>query len=191
MAVKTEHQTTDDDTWFITFTCYNWISLFEITNSYDLVYNWLKLIDNQYVIKTIGFVIMPNHAHLLLQLPAGGNINLNKLIGNGKRFMTYALIDRLEESGRHDLLAKLSEGCSARERAKGQKHKGFEKSFDAKPVYNLDFLHQKLDHIHHNPVSGKWNLCCEFVEYLHSSAAFYELGQVHSFVEIADYRLYW
>jgi REP element-mobilizing transposase RayT len=191
MAIKTEHQTNDDDTWFITFTCYSWISLFEITHSYDLVYKWLKLIDDKHSIKTLGFVIMPNHAHILLQLPANSSINLNKLVGNGKRFMTYALVDRLEEIGRHDLLTVLGEACSARERAKGQKHRGFEKSFDAKPVYSLDFLHQKLDYIHHNPVSGKWRLCEEFVDYPHSSAAFYELERAHPLLEITDYRLCW
>jgi len=55
-------------TWFITFTYYNWIPLFEITESYNLVYDWLKLISNKYQIKTMAFVIVPNHVHLLLQM---------------------------------------------------------------------------------------------------------------------------
>jgi hypothetical protein len=42
MAIRTKHKITDS-TWFITFTCYNWLPLFEITQSYDLVYKWLKL----------------------------------------------------------------------------------------------------------------------------------------------------
>jgi hypothetical protein len=33
-----------DKTWFTTITCFKWIPLFEITNSYDLVYNWHNLI---------------------------------------------------------------------------------------------------------------------------------------------------
>ena len=185
-----QHQTTDDHTWFVTFTCYNWIHLFDITNSYDLVYQWLKLIDDQYAVKMLAFVIMPNHVHLLLQL-TNDKVDLNKLVGNGKRFMAYAIVQQLEETGSRDLLNKLSSGCSARELAKGQKHKIFEKSFDAKAVYSLDFLHQKLDYIHHNPVSGKWNLCKEFVDYAHSSAAFYELEHPHTLISITDYRLYW
>ena len=55
----------------------------------------------------------------------------------------------------------------------------------------MDFLYQKLDYIHHNPVSGKWNLCNEFTDYAHSSAAFYVLNRPHVFVEIADYRDSW
>jgi len=190
MAVKTQHDTIDNNTWFITFTNYGWIPLFEITSSYDLVYKWFKLIDDNHSIKTLAFVIMPNHTHLLLQL-SEDNIDLNKMVGNGKRFMAYEMVQRLEKMGRQDLLIKLSSACSDRERAKGQKHKAFEKSFDAKPVYSLDFLNQKLDYIHHNPVSGKWSLCDDFLDYEHSSAAFYELERPHPFVAIADYRLYW
>jgi len=66
--------------------------------------------------------------------------------------------------------------------------KAFEPSFDAKPVYSPGFLHQKLDYIHHNPVKGKWNLCDEYTNYPHSSAAYYIDGKLHEQVEIKDYR---
>ncbi|HWD87173.1 MAG TPA: transposase [Mucilaginibacter sp.] len=189
MAVRKQHAITDD-TWFITFTCHDWIPLFEITRSYDLVYNWLKLVDDKYAIKTTGFVIMPNHVHLLLRL-TNDKVDLNKIIGNGKRFMAYAIVQRLEAQQNHVLLDRLSAACSAKECAKGQKHKAFEPSFDAKVVFTIDFLHQKLDYIHHNPVQGKWNLCNEFTDYEHSSAAFYELGKPHTRIDVADYRSYW
>jgi len=189
MAVRTNHQITDN-TWFLTFTCYEWIPLFEITRSYDLIYNWLTLIDNKFKIKTLAFVIMPNHVHLLLYLP-DTKINLNSIIGNAKRFMAYSLVQRLTSQKHVTLLNKLNMACSEKEKAKGQKHKVFEPSFDAKVVYSIDFLHQKLDYIHHNPVSGKWNLCNEFVDYEHSSAAFYELERLNPNVCIIDYRELW
>jgi len=105
--------------------------------------------------------------------------------------MAYELVDRLRDRKEDALLQKLATACSEKEKAKGQKHKAFEPSFDAKPVYTNDFLYQKLDYIHHNPVMGKWNLCNEFTDYEHSSASFYELGKPHAFVSIADYRDYW
>jgi hypothetical protein len=40
-------------------------------------------------------------------------------------------------------------------------------------------------------VSGKWNLCSEFTDYIHSSAAFYELAAPNPFIAIIDYREYW
>ncbi len=43
---------------------------------------------------------------------------------------------------------------------------------------------QKLDYIHYNPVSGKWQLAKDFVEYEHSSASFYEAGIVKHFLPV-------
>ncbi len=189
MAIRTRHETTED-TWFVTFTCHNWLSLFELTNSYDLVYKWLKLIDGKYQIKTTGFVIMPNHVHLLLYL-GDLNVNLNNIMANAKRFMAYDLVKRLAEQQHTETSSILAEACTDKERAKGQQHKVFEPSFDAKPVFTLDFLYQKLDYAHHNPVTGKWRLCDDFTDYPHSSAAFYDLGTAHPFVEVYDYRNYW
>jgi REP element-mobilizing transposase RayT len=189
MATRTLHQSTDQ-TWFVTFTCYSWISLFEVASAYNMVYDWLNLISDKYNIKTLAFVIMPNHIHLLLEL-MDDTVNLNKVIGNGKRFMAYAIVQKLTEQQNNSLLFRLSSSCSEKEKAKGQRHKVFESSFDAKPIYSLEFLHQKLDYIHHNPVSGKWNLCDDFVDYAHSSAAYYELERPHPFISIKDYRDYW
>ena len=189
MVIRKIHQITDN-TWFITFTCYNWLPLFEITQSYDLVYNWLKLIDSKYQIKTLAFVIMPNHVHVLIYL-TNPEVNLNTLLSNGKRFMAYEFIKRLTANDKHEILNELSAACSEKEKAKGQNHKVFEPSFDAKEVFNLDFLYQKLDYIHNNPVQGKWNLANDFIDYPHSSASFYTEEKAHEFINISDYRIYW
>lgn len=185
MTVRTRHQI-NDSIWFITFTCYNWLPLFELTSSYDLVYNWLNLIKVKYGIHTCGFVIMPNHVHVLFCL-SNHDINLNTVLGNGKRFMAYEIIKRLQV-GNAGTLAQLANACTDKEKAKGQIHKVFEPSFDAKPVYTDVFLHQKLDYIHHNPVSGKWNLSVEYTDYSHSSAAFYKDALPHKEISITDYR---
>ena len=189
MAIRTRHEI-NEDTWFVTFTCHNWLPLFQVTDSYDVVYKWLKLINHKYGIKTIAFVIMPNHAHVLLYL-TDMKVNLNTMMANGKRFMAYDLVKRLTEQHQHDILNTLINACTGKEHKKGQRHKVFEPSFDAKPVYTFDFLYQKLDYIHHNPVTGKWQLCHEFTAYAHSSAAFYELGVPHPSIDIFDYRVNW
>jgi len=112
-------------------------------------------------------------------------------MANAKRFMAYSLVKRLNEQQHTNMLNILAAACTEKERTKGQLHKVFEPSFDAKPVFALDFLHQKMDYIHHNPGIGKWRLCEEFTDYPHSSAAFYETGISHPFVNIYDYRKNW
>lgn len=189
MSVKTNHNLAEP-CWFLTFTCYKWLPLFELTNSYDLVYNGLEFISKRPQVQTLAFVIMPNHVHLLLYLE-DITVDLNKMVSNGKRFMAYELIKRLNEQQRNDILLILRDGCSEIEKRKGQKHRAFEPSFDAKPVFNDKFLNQKLDYIHHNPVMGKWSLCSEFTDYPHSSAAFYLDDKPHGYLNIMDYRDYW
>ena len=68
-----------------------------------------------------------------------------------------------------------------------QRHKVFEESFDAKGISSEKFLFQKLNYIHHNPVSGRWNLVKDYTEYEHSSASFYETGKIKNY-EPFDFR---
>ena len=60
------------------------------------------------------------------------------------------------------------------EKKKGQRHKVFADSFDAKECYSNEFVYQKLEYIHKNPVSKKWQLVNDYTDYPFSSAAFYE-----------------
>ena len=156
------------------------MSLIEITNSYDIVYNWFNIL-KQDEIEVVAFVIMPNHLHCILYFPQA-NFDLNKIISNGKRFMAYEIINRLEKANQTGLLSQLSNAVTFNEQKKGQLHRVFENSFDAKAIFSDKFLLQKLNYIHHNPVSGKWNLVKDFTLYEHSSASFYEGGKAIHFV---------
>ena len=153
MAVKYKHSE-EFTTYFVTFTCYKWISLFEITNSYDIVYNWFNILKED-GIDIVGYVIMPNHVHTIIHFPSPG-YNLNKIIGNAKRFMAYEIVNRLENSTNHKLLEELKSNLTSREINKGQKHKIFKDSFDAKPIYADKFLFQKIDYIPARPVRRAW-----------------------------------
>jgi hypothetical protein len=64
MAVKTPIEFSEG-MYFIKFTCTHWLPLFEISNSYDSVYNWFDyLIAKGHNVK--GYVIMPHHLHSLI-----------------------------------------------------------------------------------------------------------------------------
>jgi putative transposase len=43
-------------------------------------------------------------------------------------------------------------------------------------LYSRPIISQKIDYVHNNPVSGKWNLAATPEEYRFSSAAFYQSG---------------
>lgn len=146
----------------------------EVIGSYDLVYKWFDYLYTKNI-RVAGYGIMPNHVHVMLYFPEM-SVTLNAVMANGKRFMAYEIVKRLIATGNSDLLQILISATTATEHCKGQMHKVFEKSFDAKQCVSSNFIYQKLDYSHHNPVSNRWALADNFINYIHSSAGFYEAG---------------
>ena len=97
MSVKTLHDL-PNELYFCTFTCCNWLPLFEVTNSYDEVYNWFQLAHEK-KFRTRAYVIMPYHVHFIM-ITTYKNSNLNTLMSNGKRFIAYEIVERLKNSNR-------------------------------------------------------------------------------------------
>ena len=184
MSVKFNH-TNKNAFYFVTCTCHDWLPLFEIAKGYELVYRWFHILRDQQI-EISAFVIMPNHFHIILFLPEL-EIRLSKVIGNGKRFIAYDLLKRLEILQQYEILNKLSDSLTTRDYKKNQRHKVFQESFDAKEIYTERFFYQKLNYIHYNPIRGCWNLCDDYIQYVHSSASFYEDGTVLLF-EPFDFR---
>ncbi len=179
MAIKLKHSDSFS-TYFITFTCSEWIPLIGITNTDDMVYKWWAVLKKDYEADVVAYVIMPNHLHVTLHFHKEG-FDLNKIVSNGKRFIAYEIIKRVEEKGNLKLLHQLKSLVSDRARRMGQLHKVFKASFDFKAIITQHFLLQKINYIHNNRVTGKWMLAKDFVEYEHSSASFYEIQLVRHF----------
>ncbi|MFI5188200.1 MAG: hypothetical protein ACHQF0_15825 [Chitinophagales bacterium] len=102
--------------------------------------------------------------------------SLNSIIGNAKRFMAYDIIEGLEKKKHLLLIEELHGYVKKNEIKKGQRHKVFEESFDAKECRSREFIIQKLDYINKNPVSKRWQLVSDVTEYPHSRAGIYEKG---------------
>ena len=173
MATHVSHQETSA-TYFVTFTCYKWIPLIAEANAYDAVYQWFHHVQKEDY-QVLGYVIMPNHIHTLLHVGPTGK-SLNKVVGTGKRFLAYAIVNRLQALGKNGLLKVLRAGVNTYERRIGKRHQVFRLSFDAQLCTSEEMLLQVLDYIHHNPVAGHHHLVEDFTTYPHSSACFYELG---------------
>ena len=162
----------EEGPFFITFTCHKWINLIDITGSYDLVYKWFDHLKSKGH-KIIGYVIMPNHIHVLIDF-IKTHQTINLIIGNGKRFMAYDIIKRLKEAQQNNLLDTLAKDVEAKRKANNKQHEVWQTSFDWKYCNSRKFIRQKLDYMHANPCSGKWNLSTGPTTYLHSSAKYYD-----------------
>ncbi|MCU0405331.1 MAG: hypothetical protein MUE99_12375 [Chitinophagaceae bacterium] len=175
----------DHGVFSITFTCSGWLQLIEMVNGYDLVYNWFDVLNMQGH-KIVGYVIMPNHVHVMIAF-VQTDTSINTIVGNGKRFMAYAIVERLEIMGAKKILDELAKRVAPGRLAKNKHHDVWELSFDWKLCITEDFMKQKLDYYHKNPCSGKWSLALSPVDYEHSSAYFYHTG-IQGIYPVTNYR---
>jgi len=74
------------------------------------------------------------------------------------------------------LLHQLSAHVEAARKANKKQHEVWETSFDWKDCCSNEFVWQKLNYMHNNPCTGKWQLAANPIEYIHSSAKFYLTG---------------
>ncbi len=175
--MPTHHdQGTEGGIFFATATCWDWLPLIHRTGLYDHIYQWMYLATGKGC-RMLGFVIMPNHLHLLLHVPEG--LSVNTLLANMKRFAAYEVVKRLKAVGDETLLTRLKKDTTPGDRARGQEHRIWRTSSDLKRCDSERFVLQKLQYIHANPVSGKWSLAESDIAYLHSSAGFYQTGNAH------------
>jgi REP element-mobilizing transposase RayT len=117
MPVRFQHDQNQNSFYFITFTCYKWLQLFDTASADDTVYKWFDHLYKSNIYVT-GYVIMPNHIHVLLYFPNMPK-PLTTVVGNAKRFMAYEIIKRLEERKENNLLDLLHGGVKKREAKKG------------------------------------------------------------------------
>jgi REP element-mobilizing transposase RayT len=176
----------------ITITCARWMPLLRITNGYGIVYNWFNYLkgEGHYI---IGYVIMPDHLHAVIAFSNKGK-SINMVIGNGKRFMAYEIVQRLQATNSHTVLTDMQKMVNATDSKRNKKHEVFEPSFDWKVCSGEKFLAQKLDYIHYNPCRATPKLAAQPEDYAHSSAGFYLTGKpglyaVTSFMELMDIDL--
>jgi REP element-mobilizing transposase RayT len=161
--------------YFITFTCYRWLPLFNIVNAYDVVYKQFDILKSEghYI---VGYVTMPNHVHAIIAFSDTGK-SINNRVGSLKRFLAYELVQRLKKTGDEAILSQLAAGVNNTDRSRGKLHEVFEPSFDFKECFSEGMIIQKLDYMHENPCKGVWQLVASPVEYQHSSAMFYITGE--------------
>ena len=100
---------------------------------------------------------MPNHVHFLVHY-TNTKQSLNTTIGNGKRFIGYGIVKRLEEKNELVLLSQMKEAVIDKDRRRNKRHELWQGTFDVKKCRTEKFLLQKLNYIHNNPCTQRWKL---------------------------------
>jgi putative transposase len=154
------------EVYFWTATIKNWIHLLQPEHRKRVIMDSLIFLSESGFITVFAYVIMPNHIHLIWKL--------NKV--NGKElphtsFLKFTSRQFLKElMGYPESLLKF---CA------NQANKSvnfWQRDSLAFELFTKRVAFQKLNYIHNNPVSGRWNLCEYPDQYVYSSATFYESG---------------
>lgn len=132
-----------------------------------------------------GYVIMPNHFHALISF-INTRQSINTIIGNGKRFMAYEIIERLQKNNEIALLKNLADNVESKRKLNKKLHEVWDLSFDWKDCRSNEFTWQKINYMHNNPCTGKWQLANNPIEYTHSSARLYLTG-VHGIYAVTNF----
>jgi REP element-mobilizing transposase RayT len=152
---------------FFTATILEWNKLLEENKFKDIIMSSLKfLVTNNRIILN-GFVIMPNHIHLIWQMRSG--INRSAVQRDFLKYTAQQIKFDLQRN-HPEFLKKFKVNVRDRD------YQIWEHRPLSVSLWSRDLLQQKLDYIHNNPIQDKWKLADTPEGYFYSSARFYYLN---------------
>ncbi|MEQ8363311.1 MAG: transposase [Cyclobacteriaceae bacterium] len=182
MGLRGRTQFLDQNCFFVTTTCYKWYHLLAMDSCKDIIVESMKFANSKYETDILGYVIMPNHMHLIIYFRRRNE--LSNWMRDMKKFTAVMIRKEIEKSGQLEVLESL--------RVQGPKKQVFkiwEDRFDDLFLESTNLLEIKLDYIHLNPLQEHWSLVDVPEKWKYSSASFYELGQ-QGVLPVTDYREY-
>ena len=167
--------------YFITASITEWKHLF-IAHGYALIpLNSLSWMQQQQRILVFAYVIMPSHLHAILKPVTGTIAEILQQFGS---FTSHEILKKLQEQSQNDLLNLFQQ----KKRDRRHRHSIWQ-DIQAKNIYSMDFLQQKIEYIHQNPVAKEWKLVKDRADHLYSSAGYYDYGRT-PVIEITDINMW-
>ena len=164
---------------FVTSTVLNWINLFDKKKFAEIMIDSLKFITEDQWINVYAFALMPNHIHLIIKFLA--NHTADQVFRDFHKYTAQQILKimRNEESV---LINKFMVY------KKDRKHQIWQRDPKFKNIYSAQFLLQKVEYIHNNPIQPKWQLVERPEDYLYSSAAYYLKDKPFTLFKLTDLR---
>jgi len=151
--------------YFWTATIHNWYNLLADDSLKQTITGSLKKLSDEEKINVYGFVIMPNHIHLIWQQNGLNGKETPK--GSFLKYTAHIFTRHLQVIGEVSKYAVKQANKS---------HEIWQRDAMGVEIYSKAVAIQKLNYMHNNPLQDRWRLCKHGVEYHFSSARFYEYG---------------
>ena len=153
---------------FFTATILEWKHLLKPDKYKDIVMQSLQFLVRDNRILLYGFVIMPNHIHLIWQMRE--NIRQADVQRDFLKYTAQQIKFDLQQN--HPAVLE-----KFRVNVKDRQYQLWEHRPLSVPLWTRNVFEQKLDYIHQNPVQEKWRLSDLPENYFYSSARYYLLNQ--------------
>jgi putative transposase len=177
MPVKPHHDPTH--LYFVTATLLGWKRLFVESSYAEIVLQSLDWHRRQGRWALYAFVVMPTHSHCIVR-PLGEQ-TISTVLQSFGSYTAHAILNQLRQDGRKDLLTFFAQ---RQDRDASKRHQVWQ-PIEAKNIYSVEFLRQKVEYTHNNPITRRWRLAKGRADYRYSSACYYDRGE-SSVVEVDD-----
>jgi REP element-mobilizing transposase RayT len=155
--------------YFVTASVIEWKHLFIKDEYARIPLNPLTWMQKQKRILLFAFVIMPSHLHAILKPMSEPIGNIIQEFGS---FTAHEILKKLQEQNQKDLLVVFQR----KKRDERHEHSIWQ-DIQAKNIYSMKFLQQKIEYIHQNPVAKDWKLVEDRADYPYSTAGYYDYGR--------------
>ena len=162
--------------YFLTLTVVDWVDVFTRPSYKQIIIDSARHCQMKKGLQIYAWCLMSNHLHLVAGVKEGNSLTLSDILRDFKKFTNKAIMKEIEtgtESRKKWMLNQFE--FAGRYNPKIENYKFWQDGNEAKEIHTQEFLQQKIDYIHMNPVIA------EIVEephyYRHSSAIDYSGGK--------------
>lgn len=156
--------------YFLTFTVVEWLNVFTKPEYCKILWESLQYCRKEKGMKLYAFVFMTNHIHLVISA-SDKNIKLWEIIRDFKKFTAQKIIQKMKKEENRKWILDVMEKAG-KENSVNTKYQFWIQDDGAKEIQTEDFLQQKVDYIHMNPVRAQMVMNPE--DYVWSSARLYK-----------------
>ncbi len=170
---------------FLTLQVVQWADIFTRKIYRDIVIDSFKFCQKEKGLEIYAYVIMSNHVHLLTRATKD---NLSDVLRDMKRHTSKKIIEAVVDGdeSRRDWLLMIFR-YAARHHNRNNEYQLWTHENHAIEVYSNDFIEQKVEYIHNNPVRA--GIVENPEDYLYSSARNY--ADLESLLPVIQVTLRW
>ena len=162
-----------DKPYFVTLQVVYWIDIFTRQKYRDIIIENLAYCQKNKGLDIFAWVIMSNHIHIIVRSEKSG---LSNVLRDFKSFTSKTILTEIEESteSRKDWMLKLFKNAAFKHK-RNSEYQFWTHENHAELLFSNNFIEQKLDYIHNNPVRA--GIVYNPEEYKYSSAIDYADGK--------------